>query len=97
MYAVYCNAIVWMPRHELRRLPHGYRSGNYDPNFKCESLTHLPPDEVATILADDNFKCIFVNENGRITIWILLKYVPRILRNNKLALVLVMAWRRIGD
>ena len=32
---------------------------------------------MAAILADDNFKCIFLNENGRIAIWISLKFVPR--------------------
>ena len=51
---------------------------------------------MAAILADDNFKGIFLNENGRILIWISLKFVPRSLMNNKLALVQVMAWRRIG-
>ena len=38
---------------------------------------------MATILADDNFKCIFLNENGRIPIWISLKFVPRCLIDNK--------------
>ena len=31
-------------------------------------LTHLALDKMATILADNNFKCIFLNENGRIMI-----------------------------
>ena len=31
-------------------------------------LTHLPMNKMAAILADDNFKYIFLNENGRITI-----------------------------
>ena len=52
---------------------------------------------MAAILADDNFKCIFLNENDRIPIWISLKYVPRSLIDNKGALVQVMAWRRTGD
>ena len=50
-----------------------------------------------TILADDNFKCIFLNENDRIPIEILLKYVPRSPIDNKPALVRVMGWRRTGD
>ena len=33
-----------------------------------KSLTHLPLDKMATILADDNFKCIFLNEKDRIPI-----------------------------
>ena len=41
-------------------------------------------DKMATVLADDNFKCIFLNENYRIPIQILLKFIP-------------MAWLRIGE
>ena len=32
---------------------------------------------MATILADDIFKCIFMNENVRILIQISLKFVPK--------------------
>ena len=52
---------------------------------------------MAAILADDNFKCIFLNELDRIPIWISLKFVPRSPIDNKRALVQVMAWCRIGD
>ena len=52
---------------------------------------------MATILADDIFKCIFLNENNKIQIWISLKLVPRGPIENKLALVQVIAWRRTGD
>ena len=52
---------------------------------------------MAAILADNNFKCIFMNENGRILISISLKFISKSLINNKLALVQVMAWHRIGD
>ena len=48
---------------------------------------------MATILADDNFKCIFLNENYRIPIWISLKFVLKSPIDNKPALVQVMAWR----
>ena len=41
-------------------------------------LTHWGPHKLAAILADDNFKCIFLNENDRIPIRICLKFVPRI-------------------
>ena len=52
---------------------------------------------MATILADDNFKCIFFNENDRIPIRISLKFVPMSPIDNKPALVQVMAWWRTGD
>ena len=52
---------------------------------------------MATILADDMFKCIFLNENDRILIQISLKFVPRSPFDNKPSLVQVMAWSRIGD
>ena len=47
---------------------------------------------MAAILADDNFKWIFLNENDRITIRISLKFVPKSPIDNKPALVEVMAW-----
>ena len=50
-------------------------------------LTCLPLDKMATILADHNFKCIFLNENYRILIQISLKFVPRSPIDNKPALV----------
>ena len=52
---------------------------------------------MAAILADDNLKCIFLNDNDRITIQISLKFVPRSPIANKPVLVQVMAWRRRGD
>ena len=55
------------------------------------------PDKMAAILADDNFKCIFLNENDRIQIQIPLKFVPGNLIDNKPALLQVMAWRWTGD
>ena len=61
------------------------------------NLTHLPLEKMAAILADDIFKCIFLNQNYRILIQISLKFVPRSPIDNKPALVQVMAWRRTGD
>ena len=52
---------------------------------------------MATILADDNFECIFFNENDRIWIRISLKFVPTSPIDNKPELVQVMAWRRTGN
>ena len=48
-------------------------------------------------MADDIFKCIFLNENDRIPIQISLKCVPRSPIDNKPALIQVVVWRRIGD
>ena len=47
--------------------------------------------------ADDTFKCIFMNENVRISINISLKFVPEGLINNISALVWIMAWHRPGN
>ena len=45
---------------------------------------------MASILADDTFKCLFLNENDRIPIRISLKFVPRSpIDNDKPALVQV--------
>ena len=46
---------------------------------------------------DDIFKCIFLNENIRISIEISLKFVPKVPIDNIPALVQIMAWRRTGD
>ena len=55
--------------------------------IKSNSLTHLPQDKMAASLADDNFKCIFLNENVWIVIQISLKFVPKDPIDNKPALV----------
>ena len=52
---------------------------------------------MTAILTDDIFKCIFLNENDRISIWISLKFVRRSPIDNKPALVQVMTWHRTGD
>ena len=62
-----------------------------------ESINSSLPGQMAAILADDNIKCIFLNENYRIPILISLKYVPWCPIDNKSALVQVMACRRRGD
>ena len=51
---------------------------------------------MAAIVADNNFICIFLNENYKIPIWISLKFVPRIPIDNKPALVQVMGCRLFG-
>ena len=57
-------------------------------------LNHLPLDEMAAILADDIFKCIFTKENDGIRIQL---SVPRSPIDNTPAVVQVMAWRRADD
>ena len=52
---------------------------------------------MAAILADANFKCIFLNEKDKILIQISLKLVSMGPIDNKPALVQVMVWRRTGD
>ena len=52
---------------------------------------------MATIVADDNFKCIFLNENNKIPIRVWLKFVARSPTDNKPALVQVMAWHRTSN
>ena len=47
--------------------------------------------------ADNIFKYIFLNENVCISIKISRKFVPKGSINNIPALVLIMAWRRLGD
>ena len=47
---------------------------------------------MAAILADDNFKCIFLNENDRIPIRLSLKFVRKSSVDKKPALVQVIKW-----
>ena len=57
----------------------------------------LRPRQNGRCFADDTFKCIFLNENVRISIKIPLKFVPKDPINNIPALVQIMAWRRPGN
>ena len=54
-------------------------------------------EKMAATLADDIFKCIILDESVRISIKILLKFVPKGPIKNIPALVQIMAWRRPGD
>ena len=60
-------------------------------------FTHLLLDKIATILSDDIFKCIFVNEIDKIPIQISLELVTGSPIDIKPVLVQVIAWRRTGD
>ena len=55
------------------------------------------PGQNGCHFTDNIFRCIFVNEQLRILIKILLKVVPKGPIDNIPALVEIMAWRRIGD
>ena len=60
-------------------------------------LNTLEPIQNGRHFADDPFKCIFLNENVRISINFSLKFVPWGQINNIPALVQIMAWCPSGD
>ena len=60
---------------------------NFAGSVPQTSLTHLPLDKMAGILADNIFRCIFVNEMFCILIKISLKFVAKGPINNNPALV----------
>ena len=62
-----------------------------------KSINTSRPPQNGRHFPDAIFKCIFLFENVWIWIKISLKYVPKVRINNIPSLVLVMAWRRIGD
>ena len=77
---------------------------SYD-QFKTSTSSVPDPSVVNTLrprqngrrFADDTFKCIFLNENVRISIKISLKFVTKGPIYNNPELVQIMAWRRSGD
>ena len=64
---------------------------------RLQCVTSLRPRQNGRRFADDLFKCIFMNENVRISIEISLKFVRKGPIDNIPALVQIMAWRRSGD
>ena len=60
-------------------------------------VNSLRPRQNGRLFADDIFKCIFLNENARISLKISLKFVPKVRINDIPTLVQIMAWRRPGD
>ena len=88
---------IW-PRFDMRRSWHQVQSPGWPVNLTPESLsTQMRARKNGCLFADDIFKCIFLNENIRISNNISLKFVPKDLSNNIPALVFIMAWRRPGD
>ena len=65
-------------------------------NWRC-SINTLRPGQHGWHFPGNFFKCIFVNENMRISIKISLKFIPKGPVTNIPALVQIMAWRRPGD
>ena len=63
------------------------------PSLGHNQLTHLPPGQNGRHLADDNFKCIFINEKFWILINISLRFAPKGPIVKKTALLRIMAWR----
>ena len=63
---------------------------------KCPVNT-LRPRQNGRHVADDMFKCIFLNENVWIPIEISLKFIPKGSINNNPALFQIMAWHHPGD
>ena len=60
-------------------------------------LNTLRPRQNGRHFVDETFKPIFLNENIRISIKILLKFVRKVPINNIPSLIQIMAWRRPGD
>ena len=69
----------------------------YNQKHALLSIKSSPLNKMPAILADDIFRCIFLNENERIPIQISLKIVPMSPIDNRAALVQVMACRQTGD
>ena len=63
----------------------------------ADLIITLRPRQDGRHFADDTFKCIFFNENLRISMKISLKLVPKGPIDNIPSLVQIMAWRRPGD
>ena len=69
----------------------------YSIKYKSHIFNTLRPRQNGRHFPDDIFKCIFLNENVRISIEVSLKFVPKGSISNIPALVHMMAWRRLGD
>ena len=77
----------------------GTRQTQSRDNAQILSLSYLIShlDKMATIFADDIFRCISMNEMFWISIRISLNFVPKGQSDNKSALVQEMACRLTGD
>ena len=75
----------------------GWSSPSHYLSECWNTVNSLRPRQNGRHFADDTFKCIFLNENVRISIENSLKFVPKGPINNIPALVQIMTWRRSGD
>ena len=78
--------------HGIEILPNGLWSIHSQCYIVKHLLNTLRPRQNGRHYTDDTFKCIFLNENVRISIEISLKFVPKGPINNIPALVQIMAW-----
>ena len=69
----------------------------FKTEMNCNNVNTVRPRQNGRHLSDNIFKCIFFNENIRISIDISLKCVPKGSINNIPSLVQVIACRRPGD
>ena len=76
---------------------HRHQHMKYQSQGSVFTFNTLRPRQNGRLFADDTFERIFLTENIRILSKISLKFVPKGLINNIPALVLIMAWRRLGD
>ena len=67
------------------------------PAFVFSTFNTLRPRQNGRHFADVIFRCIFLNENARISLKISLRFVPKVRINSIPALVQILAWRRPGD
>ena len=88
-YCWNCN-IFFILQSDLTNPAHG------DRIHKEYSEQKSSPTQNGRHFANNIFKCIFLNENVRISIQILLIFVAKGSIDNKSALVQTMAWRRTG-
>ena len=72
-----------------------HKNGIQDAMLECVNYVNtLRPRQNGRHFPDDIFKCIFLNEDVRISIQISLKFVPKGPINSIPALVQIMAWRQ---
>ena len=78
-------------------LLHLYFDYNFVPCICFSTFNTLRPRQNGRHFADVIFRCIFLNENARISLKISLRFVPKVRINSIPALVQILAWRRPGD
>ena len=91
-------------RHQQKGWEQTFKSGpkimsvNSLTSRRCGcNINSSLPGQNGFLFADDIFRCILRNEKFCISIKISLKFVAKFPIDNNLALLQIMAWRRIGD